>query len=333
MRVGDARRRREMRNSLSLFSNYVRDLNAGAGERGVDEFVPWAVDALADVLGFDCAWYGWAEINEDDIKIHASSTRDLPDDYVAFWTGVAGHDVLAADIRIDPNTVAMYDRRGDRQTDGMQALADRFGLKQMATAMHLRDARSASLYLSAYRGGEAARAWSAEERQFLRCAVDQISLAATLRSRPAEDARCASVLLSDDGVAIAGLRSMWERFDHIWSSLDGDRVPPSLSAFVDAPGEHILTDRRLVIVCEPAVSSEGLSLRKISIRPLTKFDLLTPRERQVALALASGKSHKQSARALGVAPSTIRNQTQAIYQKLGVDNRASLAATVAKDAG
>ncbi|MEM7524883.1 MAG: LuxR C-terminal-related transcriptional regulator [Pseudomonadota bacterium] len=322
-----------MRNGLSLFSSYVRHLNAEAVERDVDALVPWAVDALSDVLGFDSAWYGWAEIGEDDVTIHASATRNLPGDYFAFWTSIASEDILAGDIRAAPAEVATYDRNAGRQTDGMQTLADQFGLRRLATAMHRRKARSASLFLSAYRGGANSRPWSVEEREFLRCAVDQISLAALRRSALFSAADHASVFVSEDGVAIAGLRSMWDRFGHIWSSLDGDRVPAALSAFVDEPGEHILVDRQLVVTCEPSLSPEGFSLRKLSIRPLARFDLLAPRERQVALALASGKSHKESARALGVAPSTIRNQTQAIYQKLGVDNRASLAAAVSRSTG
>jgi DNA-binding CsgD family transcriptional regulator len=67
-----------------------------------------------------------------------------------------------------------------------------------------------------------------------------------------------------------------------------------------------------------------MGLRKLTLRRLTPFDLLTHREREVARTLAAGKSHKEAARILGVAPATIRNQTQAVYAKLGIDNRASL---------
>lgn len=44
--------------------------------------------------------------------------------------------------------------------------------------------------------------------------------------------------------------------------------------------------------------------------------------------LAGGKIHKGTARIPGDAPATIRNQTQSIYAKLDVDNRANLAAIV-----
>ena len=72
----------------------------------------------------------------------------------------------------------------------------------------------------------------------------------------------------------------------------------------------------------------GMGPRRLTLRRLTAFDLLTTREREVARELAIGKSAKEVARQLGLAPATIRNQTQSIYQKLQVDNRVALSAKV-----
>jgi DNA-binding CsgD family transcriptional regulator len=52
---------------------------------------------------------------------------------------------------------------------------------------------------------------------------------------------------------------------------------------------------------------------------------LTPRENAVAMLFIHGNSHKEVARELGVAPSTVRNFLQKIYQKLDVHDKASLA--------
>lgn len=48
-------------------------------------------------------------------------------------------------------------------------------------------------------------------------------------------------------------------------------------------------------------------------------------------ALAAGATYKQAAAALGSAPATIRNQTQAIYTKLGIASRAQLATLLSKE--
>ncbi|MFC5547680.1 helix-turn-helix transcriptional regulator [Massilia aerilata] len=52
---------------------------------------------------------------------------------------------------------------------------------------------------------------------------------------------------------------------------------------------------------------------------------LTLREAAVAKLFAQGKSHKEVARSLNLAPATVRNFLQRIYQKLDVHDKASLA--------
>jgi len=317
-----------MTTAMSDLSTFVVELHAQARERGMNALVDWAVKYLSDVLGFDCAWYGWAQVESTGTTIHASAVYELPRCYYAAWTEIADQDILVEQFIQDPRCVPTYNRAGNQQTDGMEALADRFGLSQMATAMCLREARTTSLFVSAYRGAGGAQAWSNQEREFLQCAVDNISAAvgvASLNDLPAMDDRSASVFLSTHGATIVGLSNMRERFGHLWSRGDGDRVPRWLADYVDQPGEHLLIDQELVAKCETVPAFDGLTLRKVTLRPMKKFDLLTKRERDVAQVLASGKSHKETARLLGVAPSTIRNQTQSIYGKLGIDNRASLA--------
>ncbi|MGB0505140.1 MAG: LuxR C-terminal-related transcriptional regulator [Pikeienuella sp.] len=320
-----------MKDRLRLFSDFVQDLNDGAAKRDAADVLGWSTRELSDILGFDCAWYGWAQICDDGAIIHASSTYNLPDDYFQTWTEISSEDLLAAQFVENPDGVSTYDRSGDVHTDGMQHLSDTYALKKMATAMNLRAGRSASLYISAYRGGDTSHAWSAEDCEFLQCAVDHVAAAArgaAQREMQDLDDEASSVLINEEGVAIVGLNSMRERFGHIWSRQNGDRVPRFLTEYIDLPGEHLLIDQGLVANCERVTGNDGLALQKMTLRPLQKFDLLTARERDVARILASGKSHKETARILGVAPSTVRNQTQSIYGKLEVDNRASLATHV-----
>lgn len=53
---------------------------------------------------------------------------------------------------------------------------------------------------------------------------------------------------------------------------------------------------------------------------------LTPAEREVALSLLKGKSHKEIAAATGRSERTVRQHAIAVYQKSGVAGRAELAA-------
>ena len=58
---------------------------------------------------------------------------------------------------------------------------------------------------------------------------------------------------------------------------------------------------------------------------------LTPAEREVALGLLKGKSHKQIAAATNRSERTVRQHAIAVYQKSGLDGRAELAAFFLED--
>ena len=320
-----------MHTRISALSDFLLRLQEDAQHLDATSLVARAVADLADVLRYDSAWYGWAQLDPRGTTIHGSMTLNLPDSYYAAWQTMAHQDVLVEQFLEDFSSVPTYDRGGNVQTDGMEFLADSFGLKKMATAMCVRPGRTAWFYLSAYRCGVHAEPWDQEDREFLQCAVNNIShmartaAALELKGRAGQEA---SVYVSAKGNVIVGLAQMRERFGHLWSRRDSDRVPRWLMDYVGAPGEHLLPCEELVITCEPARAPDGLDWQKLSIRPMTKLDMLTPREREVALALARGKTHKMVAQELGTSPATVRNQTQAIYAKLELDNRAALARTV-----
>lgn len=318
-----------MNTSLNLFSNFVSEMHARVRTDDAEGLARWAVGELSDTLGFDAAWYGWAQINSEGVEIHANASLNLPDTYFDTWQTMADQDLLAAQILEKPDLPATYSRTGPMQNDGMVFLADRFGFGEMATAMHTRQGRVASFYLSSYRAGRAAKAFSTKEQDFLQCAVDQLSSAMKLSaSEPGREDTPGevSIFVNESGIGILGLNNLREQLGAFWPGWNGDELPDRLRSLIGQPGEHILADRELVVRSEDVPGLQGMGLRKLTLRKLTPFDLLTHREREVARTLAAGKSHKEAARILGVAPATIRNQTQAVYTKLGVDNRASLTA-------
>lgn len=317
-----------MYSRVSALSEFLLKLQDNARHLDVAPLVAQSVSDLADILGYDCAWYGWAQLDPQETVIHANMSLNLPSSYYASWQAMADQDVLVEQFLQDPNGVPTYERTGNVQTDGMEHLADTYGLKKMATAMCMRPGRAASFYLSAYRCGQNAPAWGFEDREFLQCAVNNISQSA--RSAAANElgshsGASASAYVSRKGNIVVGLAEMRERFGHLWSRRDNDCLPRLLMDYIGAAGEHLLPEEDLVVKCEPALGPHGMDWRKLSIRPMNKLDVLTPREREVAQALAQGKTHKMVAHDLGTSPSTVRNQTQAIYGKLEIGNRADLA--------
>ena len=317
-----------MKNSLNIFSAFVSEIHDRVRTHDAEELARWAVGELSEQLGFDAAWYGWADVRADGVEIYANASLNLPDHYYNTWQTISDQDLLAAEIVQNPGGVASYNRNGKKQTDGMVHLADTYGLEKLVTAMHTRPGRVTSFYISSYRAGLHVRDWSQAEREFLQCAVDQLSCAMKLStSEPggAPDYGGATIFVNESGIGILGLENMRRQLGKLWEGWDGDALPDRLRSLINMPGEHILTDRGLMVFCEAAPRAEGMGFRRLTLRRISPVDLLTQRECEVGRLLAKGHSHKEVARFLGVAPNTVRNQTQSIYGKVGVSSRAELA--------
>jgi DNA-binding CsgD family transcriptional regulator len=320
-----------MGSGIASFSWFVTEIHARSQEQDAEALAIWAVGHLSQTLGFDAAWYGWATLRAERVEVFANATLNLPDGFYDYWETIAEQDLLSRYMMENPGKTAIYDRAQPRQTDGMASLSDRFGLTRMTTAMVGHYGNHPSFYISSYRTGPRACYWTEAERDFLQCAVDQLS--AAMRLTTAEPGRAVlpeslSILVTEAGVGLLGVQALRDRFGDIWPRWTGNRLPDALVQLIATPGTHVLPDQNLALHVEAAPRFQGMGLRRLTLRRLTAFDLLTTREREVARALAIGHSSKEVARTLGLAPATVRNQTQSIYQKLQVDNRAALSAMV-----
>ncbi|HSW28523.1 MAG TPA: response regulator transcription factor [Longimicrobiales bacterium] len=72
----------------------------------------------------------------------------------------------------------------------------------------------------------------------------------------------------------------------------------------------------------PVLSARALDL--MARTPAKAEDALTPRERDIVLQVASGKSNKRVASELGIAESTVKLHLHSAFTKLGVANRVQL---------
>jgi DNA-binding NarL/FixJ family response regulator len=64
-------------------------------------------------------------------------------------------------------------------------------------------------------------------------------------------------------------------------------------------------------------------------RRLSPVDRLTPREREIVAAVAAGESNREVAQRLKLAEDTVKHHISNVFDKLGVSNRAELAAYAA----
>ena len=81
-----------------------------------------------------------------------------------------------------------------------------------------------------------------------------------------------------------------------------------------------------------AALSEASSSLPQGDRPIKGRVRVSPREREVLASVAAGRTNKEIAAALFVAPSTVKSHVDSLFRKLGVNTRAQLVAT-AKEQG
>ncbi|WP_448951818.1 response regulator transcription factor [Labrys neptuniae] len=324
-----------MTSKLSMFSQFVVDLHQAGRRADKDadlDLAARAVELLRPMLGFDCAWYGWARFLDDRTTVPASSTLGLPEGFAPFWSTMASQDLVATALRRNRGKVCIYDRGQPRQTDEMAELSERYGIRKWASAMHNRPGAATTFFVSVYRTRCHDPHWDGEDLQLLQCAVDQLFLAlqGAFERRSADGAGERATLVVDEaGFAHLGLDQSQGFLRTIWPGWSGDRLPRPLRQVALHPGIHRF-EREGVAVSSRRDREAGWqsSLVRLELSLLSKLDRLSPREREVAQLLATGATHKQAALTLGSAPATIRNQTRAIYDKLGIRSRAELASTV-----
>jgi two-component system nitrate/nitrite response regulator NarL len=75
----------------------------------------------------------------------------------------------------------------------------------------------------------------------------------------------------------------------------------------------------------PAAASTAQAAAEAASPPASPADALTPRERQIAAAIARGASNKVIARELDIAETTVKVHVQSILRKLGLASRVQIA--------
>lgn len=320
-----------MISKLKAFSLFAADLQKLAGERDIEEIAAFGVQKLKPVLGFESAWYGWSRFEPGRTIVPASATVNLPGGFANFWSTIESQDLVARAFREKHALIGTYDRTQPAQTDGMIALCERYHLRKWASAMHHNRRSKTAFFVSIYRSDARSRDWQPDELELLQCAVDHISLAMEAATRHACGAMGEQMLIvdADGGLHIANSASQ-AFLRRIWPGWRGDQLPKSLLRYVREPGTFRIRGRDMVL-SSSRVAVENSHLVALRLRATAKSDRLSPREAQVARALAAGATYKQAAAALGSAPATIRNQTQAIYAKLGIASRAQLATLLSKE--
>jgi DNA-binding CsgD family transcriptional regulator len=159
-----------------------------------------------------------------------------------------------------------------------------------------------------------ARLWrAAETRRLLRAALDSAD------SGSEEDARGTVILASGGRIAFASPAARRLLRDYVGESRGAD-LPPALADWLESGAPvltHVVGDRQLTV----RRSGDALLLEE-------RRDVLglTPRESQILAWVARGKTNREVAELLWIAPTTVRKHLENVYAKLGVTSRTAAVA-------
>jgi DNA-binding CsgD family transcriptional regulator len=120
-----------------------------------------------------------------------------------------------------------------------------------------------------------------------------------------------TILLYALALALAATALEWLKFRHWTGAFSSEIYIFLIAACFIALG--LWAGRRLT----PRPAGPGFQRNDAAIRSLG----LTPRECEILALLASGRSNKELARALGISPNTVKTHIARLFEKLEVQKR------------
>lgn len=324
---------------LDEFSDTLLSLYRAASEQPLDAFQGVALSIVKGVLPFDSSMWGTATNTEAGIDIHSIHLHNSSQDMLDLYEEVKHQDTAVAMLSRTPRaTLAFHSPSlfAGREHSGMRALCGKFGHANMLISANLLPDTGLVQWISLYRADADAHCGE-RERGLLELLAPHVMQALATNRITHLDALRSNRPGASEGVAIADAHGVLYHADADfeasmrgeWSGSDGRTLPPPLLehfARESGPGSRPWRGETTVVRCW---FDRGLMF--LRARPRKPVDSLTEREYTIAKLLAQGGTHKHVARALNRSPATVRNQIQAIYQKLGVNNVVALAAELGID--
>jgi DNA-binding CsgD family transcriptional regulator len=303
---------------------FLLDCAAAAIEVPLPRYMDWVFDALMPLLRFDSA--GWGIGTHDPPVTHVVHLRGVPPAMlIAYEGGIAELDYIRHAAAASPGiTINDFDIR-DAFPEAAAMIDDQisapFAIEQtLATSLPHDGASGLHHFILLWRARRLDPFDEAERCLVERCVPHMVAgyrIAQRLALATATPMAEGHALVDDLGV----LHSFDDRFIRIvrnhWRDWADPRLPEPLAAIVSGrsdvalPGLIARTERRALLT--------AVSIAERRRNPLT------PAQQRIAALYAAGRSHREIAHVLDLAPSTVRNQIQRIFSRLEISSKIALA--------
>lgn len=304
------------------------DLYHGASERPLDEFQDFALDLVKPVLQFDSARWGNAEVRDGAFVPHAVHLHHDPEESLTDWVEFLDIDTFANEVTQQigrAKNAHIPTHYVGKSYAGIRDYANKYGHQNaMALALSPKGSRLLN-WVGLYRADPDCQFTGREERLCEALAPHLLTALGINRTIclekldvPGDWRRPCFAMADRRGMLWFAEPEFNRLIGAEWPAWREPTLPQPLVEGLAAAGRF--AGQGLVVTAAPL--GRLLLLRG---RPLCAIDRLTPRERDVALAYSRGLSSKAVARQLGISPATVHHHLRIAYDKLGVDNKASLA--------
>jgi DNA-binding CsgD family transcriptional regulator len=279
--------------------------------------------ALRRIVPFDAAWWGECSGGIGGLapRNWLSGRINLGPEFAAEWNRIGASDLFALESMRQLDEVVCSSGFEDPVAE-VEAFARRHDLCHAMAITRSLPGSGLLQFISLYRGEASPPFTSVQRVLFKRFSAH---LMQRWSARIAELVGAEGVASSDAQALVDGRGEfvylgarlgtlLRERFPH-WT---GEGLPQELTQGTrNAPRHVAIGQRRLW-----AQSCGDLIL--LSLMPARRTATLPPRELNVALLFAEGRSHKQVARETGLSPATVRTYLREAYLRLGVSDKVAL---------
>ena len=314
---------------LQRYSQLLLRLYRMAQELPIAEFQDAALGLLKGVLPFDSSLWGTAAPSPGGADIHTVHLHNKSPEMLPAYESVKHLDTAVAGMFAEPRATRGFHLETWFADPGQQAIRDmmrRFEIENMLATTVIDPATRFAHWILLYRA-ERDAGYTPEETGLLALLAPHVMEALAInRKLHLERLGPSEQDAAPRGSAIADLRGMVYHADARFAALAGEewgdwqerRLPAALASHFQHDGERF---RGHAVVVDARVEQQLLFLKA---RPRCRADGLTAREFTIAKLIAKGDTHKEIAQTLTRSPATVRNQIQAIYEKLEVGNIAGL---------
>ena len=296
---------------MQVFSSTVRDLYALAEYAAPDQFLNQAIGLLQTWIRFDGAIFGTGgEARKTAAKGLLTADNSSP--------AVIG----------ELYRKSRHGKRGKakgRELSGVRTMAEELGLCHLIVHGDDPQKVSPARWIILYRKHDVRFAesdaaclhglWTHLSRALV---INQARAIERNTGKSSNDRGMASGLITAEGAVEIADPRFFSLLEREWPELEPEVIPAEVMELLLTGKSYRGTQIEITLVRQ-----QGGHLCRI--RPVNAIEILTPREFVVARRFASGMSHKQIARELGVSHHTVRNQLAHLYRKLNLHDKASLA--------